>query len=63
MITSPTSDGVILLGCYPNEENIYQMAPDSNGDFVWSKMKQKLKYPRTGRPLISYIDDDLTNCN
>ena len=62
MITSPTSDGVILLGCYPNEENIYQMAPNSNGYLVWSKMKQKLKYPRTVT-LISYIDDDLTNCN
>ena len=62
MITSPTSDGVILLGCYIFEENIYQMAPDSSGAFVWSKMNQTLKYPRHNT-LISYIDDDLTNCN
>ena len=63
MITSPTGDGVILLGCKHFEENIYQMVPDSNGGFVWSKMKQTLKYPRAYSPIISYIDDDLTNCN
>ena len=63
MITSPSGDGVILLGCEDYKENIYQMAADSNGDFVWSRMKQTLKYPRTYRPIISYIDDDLTNCN
>ena len=62
MITSPNSDGVILLGCFDYRENIYQMAPDSNGAFVWSKMKQTLKYPRTSGPIIAYIDDDLTNC-
>ena len=63
MITTPTNDGVILLGCSSNKDSIYLMAPDSNGKFVWSKMKQTLKYPRSRSPLISYIDDDHTNCN
>ena len=63
MITSPTKDGVILLGCDAYEENIYQMAPDSNGTFIWSKMTQKLRYPRSFNTITSYIDDDLTNCN
>ena len=63
MITSPRNNGVILLGCRNYEENIYQMAPDFNGAFVWSRMKQKLIYPRGASPIISYIDDDLTNCN
>jgi len=55
MITSPTGDGVILLGCFENREAIYKMALNSNGDFQWTKMKQKLKYPRSWKPLISYL--------
>ena len=62
MVTSPTGDGVILLGCYENQETIYKMAPDSNGTFVWTKMRQKMKYPRTYRPLVAPISDDQVNC-
>ena len=60
MLTS--SDGVILLGCQFNEEVIYQMKPNSNGDFVWSKMNQTLKFPRIST-IVDYIDDDQVNCN
>ena len=60
MLTS--SDGVILLGCQFNEEVIYQMKPNSNGDFVWSKMKQTLKYPRIST-IVDYIEDDQVNCS
>ena len=62
MVTSPTGDGVILLGCYPNRDAIYKMAPDSNGAFVWTKMKQKLKYLRTDRPIVAPIDDEQVTC-
>ena len=62
MATSPTRDGVILLGCLENKDAIYKMAPDSNGDYIWTKMKQKLKYPRTYRPIVASIDDDQVTC-
>ena len=62
MVTSPTGDGVILLGCEQNRDAIYKMAPNSNGTFVWTKMKQKLKYPRTGRPIVAPIPDDQVTC-
>ena len=62
MVTSPTGDGVILLGCYENQDAIYEMAPDSNGAFVWTKMKQKLKYPRAERPIVAQIDDNQVTC-
>ena len=62
MVTSPTGDGVILLGCDQNRDTIYKMAPDSNGAFVWTKMKQKLKYPRTARPIVAPIDDEQVTC-
>ena len=38
------------------------MAPDSNGAFVWTKMKQKLKYPRDDRPIVAQIDDEQVTC-
>ena len=60
MLTS--SDGVILLGCQFNEEVIYQMKQNSNGDFVWSKMNQTLKYPRIST-IVDYIDDDQVTCS
>lgn len=63
MVTSPTGDGVILLGCIENPEAIYQMTTGSNGEFYWTEMKQKLKYPRTGKPIVAYIDDDLVSCH
>ena len=59
--TSPTEDGVILLGCEQNPEAIYKMALDSNGAFVWTKMKQKLKYPRY-RAIVAPIDDNQVTC-
>ena len=62
MVTSPTGDGVILLGCWQNPDAIYKMAPDSNGAFVWTKMKQKLKYPRDDRPIVAQIDDEQVTC-
>ena len=62
MVTSPTGDGVILLGCWQNPDAIYKMAPDSNGAFVWTKMKQKLKYPRTYQPIVAPIDDEQVTC-
>ena len=63
MVTSPTGDGVILLGCGgSNLEAIYEMAPDSNGAFVWTKMKQKLKYPRSYRPIVAPINDNQVTC-
>ena len=61
MVTSPTEDGVILLGCEQNPEAIYKMAPDSNGALVWTKMKQKLKYPRSG-PIVVSIPDNQVTC-
>ena len=61
MVTSPTEDGVILLGCEQNPEAIYKMAPDSNGALVWTKMKQKLKYPRSG-PIVVSISDNQVTC-
>ena len=61
MVTSPTGDGVILLGCEQNRDAIYKMAPDSNGAFVWTKMKQKLKHPRE-RPIVAPIDDNQVTC-
>ena len=62
MVTSPTGDGVILLGCEPNRDAIYKMTLDSNGAFVWTKMKQKLKYPRTYQPIVAPIDDEQVTC-
>ena len=62
MVTSPNGDGVILLGCSQNQDAIYKMAPDSNGAFVWTKMKQKLKYPRTYQPIVAPIDDEQVTC-
>ena len=62
MVTSPPGDGVILLGCQENPDAIYKMAPDPNGAFVWTKMKQKLKYPRTNRPIVAPIDDEQVTC-
>ena len=62
MVTFPTGDEVILLGCNGNQSAIYKMAPDSNGAFVWTKMKQKLIYPRYGRPIVAPIDDNQVNC-
>ena len=60
MVTSPTGDGVILLGCYENQDSIYKMAPNSNGALVWTKMKQKLKYPRSGPIVVSILDNQVT---
>ena len=60
MLTS--SDGVILLGCQFNEEVIYQMKPNSEGNFVWNKMNQTLKYPRIST-IVDYIDDDQVTCS
>ena len=58
IVTAPDGKGVILLGCEENPEVLYKM--DEN--LTWTKMIQKLNYPRTS--LISMlIPDELTVCN
>ena len=59
-ITSPTGDGIVLVGCF-GQEYIYQMVPLQNGTYVWKTMKQKLEYGKYF-PLLDYIDDSLVNC-
>ena len=61
MVTSPTGDGVFLLGCEQQEAAIYKMSPNSNGAFVWTKINQKLKYPRCA-PIVAPINDELVTC-
>ena len=63
MVTSPTADGVILLGCSQSPGSIYQMALDENGDYQWRTMEQSLKYPRSYLPIVNYIEDHHVNCN
>ena len=61
MITSPSGNGVILLGCQL-QEDIYEMKSIGNGKYAWSELKQTLKYSKES-PIVSYIPGSLVNCH
>ena len=63
MVTSPTGDGVVLLGCSQSPGSIYRMSLDENGDYQWMMMEQSLKYPRSYLPIVNYIEDHQVICN
>ena len=61
MVTSPSGDGVILLGCQM-QDAIYELKSIGDGNYEWTQMKQTLKYPKES-PIVSYISDSMVNCN
>ena len=68
MVQSPYGHGVNLLGCFSDpynspDDSIYEMYVDSNREFAWKKLSQSLKYPTGFNPIVSYIDDEFTNCS
>ena len=60
MVTNPDGDGVILLGCYENQDTLYELK-NLDGILTWKEMPQKLKYPRHST-VAMLIPDDLANC-
>ena len=61
MVTSPDGQGVILLGCYPNRESLYELRKNNDGILAWTKLPQKLKYPREST-LAMLIPDEMASC-
>ena len=61
MITSPSGDGVILMGCKEHND-VYQMVADSNGYYYWEATGHSLQYSRHN-PIVEYIHQGLVNCN
>ena len=61
MITSPSGEGVILLGCREHKEAFYELN-NSNGILSWRKMKQQLKYPRSDT-VAMLVPDELVSCS
>ena len=61
MVTSPDGQGVILLGCYPNRESLYELRKNNDGILAWTKLPQKLKYPREST-LAMLIPDEMVLC-
>ena len=61
-MTSPNGQGTIMLGCYRNPEQIYEMKWNHNGaSLQWSVMKQTLKYPKY-ETVAMLIPEEFTNC-
>ena len=42
MVTNPDGDEVILLGCYENQDTLYELK-NLDGILTWKEMPQKLK--------------------
>ena len=61
MITSPSGDGVILMGCQEHDD-VYKMVADSNGYYHWEATGHSLQYSRNN-PIVEYIHQGLVNCN
>ena len=62
IVTSPNGQGAIMLGCYRNPEQIYEMKWNYNGaSLQWSVMKQTLKYPKY-ETVAMLIPEEFTNC-
>ena len=60
MVTSPNGQGVILLGCESDPKSLYEFTK-INGELIWRKMVQELKYPRS-YSLAMLVPDDLVTC-
>ena len=61
MVTSPSGQGAILVGCNENPESLYELR-NISGQLEWRKMKQTLQYPRYFTIAIT-IPDNLVNCH
>ena len=61
MVTSPSGQGAILVGCKENPESLYELRI-INDQLEWRKMKQTLQYPKHFTVAMT-VPDDLVNCN
>ena len=61
MVTSPTGNGVVILGCEGHPEDIYELV-NTDGALSWKKMSQKLSYPRS-HTISMLLPDNLVNCD
>ena len=61
MVTSPSGQGAILVGCVGSQESLYELR-SIEGQLEWRKMKQKLQYPRYFSIAMT-IPDNLVNCH
>ena len=61
MVTSPTGNGVVILGCEGHPEDIYELV-NTGGALHLEKMSQKLSYPRS-HTISMLLPDNLVNCD
>ena len=65
MITTLDGKGVILVGCLDMNtgayDKIYELS-NINNELTWKILDKKLKYPRSGRPVVSFIPDEFVTC-
>ena len=61
MVTSPSGQGAILVGCNENPESLYELR-NINGQLEWRKMKQKLQYPKY-LTIAMTIPDNIVSCH
>ena len=65
MITTLDGKGVILVGCLDMNTGIYDKIyelSNINDELTWKILDIKLKYPRSGRPVVSFIPDEFVTC-
>ena len=61
VVTSPDGKGILLMGCTIDQNGIYELAENSDGDLEWTKLNQQLESPRYG-PIVMSIPNNMTLC-
>ena len=61
MVTSPDGKGILLMGCTIDQNGIYELAENFDGDLEWTKLNQQLESPRYG-PIVMSIPNNMTLC-
>ena len=61
VVTSPDGKGILLMGCTIDQNGIYELAENSDGDLEWKKLNQQLESPRYG-PIVISIPNNMTVC-
>ena len=61
VITSPDRKGMLLMGCTIDQNGIYELRENSDGDLEWTKLNQQLESPRYG-PIVMSIPNNMTLC-
>ena len=61
MVPMPNGQEAILLGSL-NYQKIIQKVYWNEGNLVWTKMTQIIKYPRSWFPIAMIIPDEINTC-